>query len=42
MERNRDLASALKAETIRAAGAAAVDEGEFELVIAHLRVPDLV
>lgn len=42
MERNRDHASSLKAESIRAAGASAVDEGEFELVIAHLRVPELV
>lgn len=42
MERNRDYASSLKAESIRAAGASAVDEGEFELVIAHLRVPELV
>ena len=42
MERNRDHASALKAESIRAAGASGVDEGEFELVIAHLRVPELV
>ena len=42
MEANRGLASALKAESIRAAGASAVDEGEFELVIAHLRVPELV
>lgn len=42
MERNRDYASSLKAESMRAAGASAVDEGEFELVIAHLRVPELV
>ena len=42
MEQNRDYASTLKAESIRAAGASAVDEGEFELVIAHLRVPELV
>ena len=42
MERNRDHASSLKAESIRAAGASAVDEGEFELVIAHLRAPELV
>lgn len=42
MEHNRDYASSLKAESIRAAGASAVDEGEFELVIAHLRVPELV
>jgi heme-degrading monooxygenase HmoA len=42
MERNRDHASSLRAESVRAAGASAVDEGEFELVIAHLRVPELV
>ena len=42
MEHNRDYASTLKAESIRAAGASAVDEGEFELVIAHLRAPELV
>lgn len=42
MEHNRDYASTLKAESMRAAGASAVDEGEFELVIAHLRVPELV
>ena len=42
MQQNRDYASTLKAESIRAAGASAVDEGEFELVIAHLRVPELV
>lgn len=42
MHRNRDYASALKAESIRAAGASGVDEGEFELVIAHLRAPELV
>jgi quinol monooxygenase YgiN len=42
MERSRDLASTLRGESVRAAGASAVDEGEFELVIAHLRVPELV
>jgi hypothetical protein len=42
MERNRNHASALKSESIRAAGGSGVDEGEFELVIAHLRVPELV
>jgi hypothetical protein len=41
MERNRDQARALKAESIRAAGASEVAEGEFELVLAHLRVPEL-
>ncbi|MGU3503214.1 hypothetical protein [Mycobacterium sp. C31M] len=42
MESNRELASTLKAESVRAAGASAVDDDEFELVIAHLRVPELV
>ncbi|CAN7487866.1 antibiotic biosynthesis monooxygenase [Mycolicibacterium frederiksbergense] len=42
MEHNREYASTLKAESIRAAGASGVDEGEFELVIAHLRAPELV
>lgn len=41
MERNRDQARALKAESIRTAGATEVADGEFELVLAHLRVPEL-
>lgn len=42
LDANRDRVSTLKAESMRAAGASEVDEGEFELVIAHLRVPELV
>jgi hypothetical protein len=42
LESNRDRVTALKADSMRAAGASEVDEGEFELVIAHLRVPELV
>lgn len=42
MESNRDRVTTLKAESMRAAGASEVDEGEFELAIAHLRVPELV
>ena len=41
MERNRAQATALKVESIRKAGASAVDEGEFDLVLAHLRVPEM-
>jgi hypothetical protein len=41
MERNRAQATALKVESIRKAGASEVDEGEFDLVLAHLRVPEL-
>ncbi|MDX1872594.1 hypothetical protein SBI67_10715 [Mycolicibacterium sp. 120266] len=39
---NRDQATALKVASMRAAGASEVDEAEFELAIAHLRVPELV
>lgn len=39
---NRDQATALKVASMRAAGASEVDEAEFELAVAHLRVPDLV
>jgi heme-degrading monooxygenase HmoA len=41
MERNRDQASALKAEKMREAGVEELDECEFELALAHLRVPEL-
>jgi hypothetical protein len=42
MDRNRDQAMALKASSIREAGAEELDECEFELALAHLRVPELV
>jgi quinol monooxygenase YgiN len=41
MERNRDRATALKVESIREAGVEELDECEFELALAHLRVPEL-
>jgi quinol monooxygenase YgiN len=42
MERNRDQATALKIASIREAGVEELDEREFELALAHLRVPELV
>jgi hypothetical protein len=42
MERNQDQARALKSESIREAGANEVDEREFDLVLAHLRVPEMI
>jgi hypothetical protein len=39
MERNRDQALALKTAKMREAGVEELDEGEFELAFAHLRVP---
>jgi quinol monooxygenase YgiN len=42
MERNRDQASALKTAKMREAGVEELDECEFELALAHLRVPELV
>jgi heme-degrading monooxygenase HmoA len=41
MERNRDQATALKIASMREAGAEELDEREFELALAHLRVPEL-
>jgi heme-degrading monooxygenase HmoA len=41
MERNRGQATALKNASTQAAGAQELDEGEFELALAHLRVPEL-
>jgi heme-degrading monooxygenase HmoA len=41
MERNRDQATALKTSSMREAGAEELDECEFELALAHLRVPEL-
>jgi hypothetical protein len=42
MQRNRDQAQALKTAKIREAGVEELDECEFELALAHLRVPELV
>lgn len=42
MADSRDQATALKVASMRAAGASEVDEAEFELAVAHLRVPELV
>ena len=42
MERNRDQATAIKTARTREVGAAELDECEFELALAHLRVPELV
>lgn len=41
MERARDRAAALKNEKLREAGVDELDEREFELALAHLRVPEL-
>ncbi len=41
-EATRDLAAALRADGARALGAAITDVVEFELAIAHLRLPELV
>ena len=42
MERNREQAKELRNTRTRELGADIVDVGEFELAIAHLRVPELV
>lgn len=42
MERNREQAGALKNSSMQEAGAEELDEAEFELALAHLRVPELV
>ncbi|KUH99324.1 antibiotic biosynthesis monooxygenase [Mycobacterium sp. IS-3022] len=42
MERNREQASELRNARTRELGADVIDVGEFELAIAHLRVPELV
>ena len=42
MRDNRDHAKALKLTAMQAAGATEIDDREFELAIAHLRVPELV
>lgn len=42
MARNRDRATELCSRRVRELGAEVIDVGEFELAIAHLRVPELV
>lgn len=42
MQRNRDQATQLKTKSMAEAGAQELDECEFELALAHLRVPELV
>ncbi|GAB2670465.1 antibiotic biosynthesis monooxygenase family protein [Kribbella swartbergensis] len=41
MDSNREAAASMRASTTKEAGAEVLDVGEFELVIAHLRVPEL-
>jgi heme-degrading monooxygenase HmoA len=42
MERNREPASAMRSAIAKDAGAEALDVGEFELALAHLRVPEWI
>ncbi|TVS82976.1 hypothetical protein FPZ47_10845 [Mycobacterium helveticum] len=42
MARNRDRATELRSRRARDLGAEVVDVAEFELALAHLRVPELV
>ncbi|BCO36592.1 hypothetical protein BMW24_014985 [Mycobacterium heckeshornense] len=42
MQRNRDRARSIRTNGLRDLGADQLDVGEFELAIAHLRVPELV
>ncbi len=42
MARNRDKATELRSRRVRDLGAEVIDVAEFELAIAHLRVPELV
>jgi hypothetical protein len=41
MDRNREQARSLRAARLRELGADQIDVGEFELALAHLRVPEL-
>jgi heme-degrading monooxygenase HmoA len=41
MELNRDAAAAMRSAASKDAGAEVLDTGEFELAVAHLRVPEL-
>ncbi|ETW25037.1 hypothetical protein MGAST_04755 [Mycobacterium gastri 'Wayne'] len=42
LERNRDRITALKTSSMAEAGAEELDECDFELALAHLRVPELI
>jgi hypothetical protein len=42
MARNRERATELRSRRVRELGAEVIDVAEFELAIAHLRVPELV
>ncbi len=42
MDRNREQAAQIREANIRHAGMRVLDVGEFELALAHLRVPELV
>jgi hypothetical protein len=42
MERNGDQARSLRTARLRDLGADQLDVGEFELALAHLRVPEMV
>ena len=41
MDNNREAAASMRSATTKDAGAEVVDVGEFELALAHLRVPEL-
>ena len=41
MDANREAAASMRSATAKDAGAEVVDVGEFELVLAHLHVPEL-
>jgi len=41
MDRNRDQAAEIRSERTREMGAEVLDVGEFELALAHLRVPEM-
>jgi hypothetical protein len=42
MEHNREASSAMRSATTKDAGAEVLDVGEFELALAHLRVPESI
>ena len=41
LDRNRDQARSLRTARLRDLGADQLDVGEFELILAHLRVPEM-